>query len=187
MARRGWEADSHSSAVGGETSGLGRSREGRVGVSPQRRERRAVEGSAFQREGAGRLKCQTPAPRPPRVGGAWGGGGAAALPPRKIKGEPGCAGVGSGRSTLPSSFTDCEGAKARKVAHVCAFPRGFCGQARGLLCLLHLPFKWPPSVSSSLSASGKNALPALASDSTFVYTGRLGVPRGPVCLSPDTR
>lgn len=89
----------------GETPGSGRSSEGRVGVhSPQRRERRALEGSAFQREGAGRLKCQTPAPRPPRVGGAWGGGGAAALPPRKMKERLDAQGRGGAGRRFPAAL-----------------------------------------------------------------------------------
>ena len=71
---------------------------------------------------------------------------------------------------FPAAAIGCGRGKARKASHVCAFPRAVhasvcvcvsCGQARGLLCRLHLSFKWPPSV-SSLTASGKSAPPAVA-------------------------
>ena len=45
-------------------------------------------GSAFQCERGGKAKkYPTPAPRPPRVGGTWRGGWAAALPGRACDGE----------------------------------------------------------------------------------------------------
>lgn len=164
--------DSNSSAVGEDPRlGQGRvdQRRGAWGgvYSSRRPELRAVGGSASQRERRRGQSGPTPAPRAPRLGGARRGGWAAALP-RRTRRES--LWWGGAAPCSPTVAVGCGRGKAGKVSHVCAFPRAgrayvcvcvSCGQARGLLCRLHLPFKWPPSV-SSLTASRKSAPPAVA-------------------------
>ena len=124
---------------------------------------RAVGGSALQCVRGGEAKNARLLRRDPSGGRSARGGLGRSSASENETGEPvmGC---------FPAAAIGCGRGKARKASHVCAFPRAVhasvcvcvsCGQARGLLCRLHLSFKWPPSV-SSLTASGKSAPPAVA-------------------------
>lgn len=57
--------------------------------------------------------------------------------------EPGQGGDREGLVEDPG-FTG--GRETRKEALLCGCSRVCCGQARGLLCLSGLPFRWPPSL-----------------------------------------
>ena len=106
--------------------------------------------SCVRGRGGEKVRVRRPAPSGGRS--VARGQGRCAVSAKKPKGEPGRGGAGP---RFPAAVTGGAGGKARKVAHVCVVG------GRVVSFLLHLPFKRPPPLSSSLTSSRKSAPPAL--------------------------